>query len=1445
MNPQHFQNMGVGSGMPMQINPAFNMTPQMGGHMGGQPMPMQGMGQQNAGHPQIQKHIFTTLQSQGPFSGWQATVNPNERAAQVKLLVDSLRLVRPPVELPRALEVALQFERKCFSQSGSKDEYWRECSEKLGKIRDQRAQQMNQAAANNMQGMQGMQMNQNFPMQMGQNMENMGQQNMAPNMGMPNMQRMQQLQQQQMLAQRNMNMPNPAQMMPNQPLLQGQQNPQQNAQSKPNDLTLEDNKAINARAAELAKSTPKDKMRMIIDQMNPQIRANLGARKIDPVLYYFRAMATKEYKQQKAMEGGNQMQNNMDQMSNQNQPMNQTVQGNQTGFVNEMGRYQGLQAEGLRSQEEGQMVVPASNNNSAVPDHMRMTQHMLANSQRMGQQNPGVNQGYLEQQRRLQQQQQVNKMQQAARLQAQENARAQAAGMPPNQIQNPPQAGTPLPTINRPVNLNGQGVSPQPGSRPPSRTPVMNQQGQMQGQAMNMQEAQNRERALASYSVQIQNILRQKPTNQWKATLEAIQQSSAMQRSASQQPQSMQRQPSAQVQNGAFLGGANIGTPMQQSLSAGAMSGQNEVKQPGMSQNQSQVNPDILRQRQAAIQQQQQRMQAEQAGNPASQPQQPQQLNPAQMDLMDSQPVPPTVLAGVRQHTQLPVEIKTWLNLKQWAMNSPITTMPMPRLMQFQASHFAFLMRSRQQAQQRAQLTPQQQQVPPQGQIQNVPGQVPFQNQQQVPVPSDQDIQRLRAKNPRLREMSDEQIRQALMNRQRQQLQQAIQAQTAQRAGIQPGATTPAQQQQKPPPQPQPQSQKPQPQPTTRPPSQASAQSKPQQASIEKGIKRPNEGIKTEAPALGPKPILQPPNQRQMTREQFNALPADKKAAYMKAQHVSRLMNLGKQVASTAPKWQPTQLNQAARQRLLGKLGEAATKNMLSRFDQLLLAFWEMRQDEAEIRGLILNKLQMFAQFEPTSIQNRTWVPLQNFSITFERADEILKDLAVRFQQMTAGLARQQQPAQLTPENLSRLQEQEDRKKSVKSGKDVPPAPTSAQPPFQFGDRGQGAPKYGGTALKQEDLKLDPKRRKKNPPAGQTPASQLSATPSASSPPVTKPQVPAPTFRCMVPNCDRSKQGFPNQAELDHHTNAVHKIDTEPVTDPLAFLDASLRDAFNLDENFKQIKKATSKAPPMEKTLSKTGSAVLKGGSKPATPTPMAKIPSQSGRHLSGQFNKDDAGLRAQADDWEHTKITLEELNNIFGDMEWEEAVPAAALELQDKFLAQYAQSDEWQQLLRQPTDTLTDTPEKSTSSTDPANKEPEATTEDAKKDDLIVDLSIEGLDLSSLEELENVSDSAPNGDTAMGEAGSPFELLDKPALTAEQQFLLDNDIDYTRPGALNAGQKRLMDFIVEPLVVGKPPLDDVPWEEIDWDAEEKQRQEDVRLGTPGAWNGKGFNRFP
>ena len=107
--------------------------------------PQLDMGQQmEVEHPQIQQHFIACIQSLGLIGGWQEKVTIPERARQVRQLIDSLVLLRPFVQIVRAIEVALLFERGVFSQSISKEDYLQECAKKLARIRDQATSQSSQ-----------------------------------------------------------------------------------------------------------------------------------------------------------------------------------------------------------------------------------------------------------------------------------------------------------------------------------------------------------------------------------------------------------------------------------------------------------------------------------------------------------------------------------------------------------------------------------------------------------------------------------------------------------------------------------------------------------------------------------------------------------------------------------------------------------------------------------------------------------------------------------------------------------------------------------------------------------------------------------------------------------------------------------------------------------------------------------------------------------------------------------------------------------------------------------------------------------------------------------------------------------------------------------------------------------------------------------------------------
>ena len=61
-------------------------------------------------------------------------------------------------------------------------------------------------------------------------------------------------------------------------------------------LTPEDNRVINLRAAEMASTTQRGEMKAIVSKMSPAFCDNLRARGVEPIIYYFRMLATKEFR---------------------------------------------------------------------------------------------------------------------------------------------------------------------------------------------------------------------------------------------------------------------------------------------------------------------------------------------------------------------------------------------------------------------------------------------------------------------------------------------------------------------------------------------------------------------------------------------------------------------------------------------------------------------------------------------------------------------------------------------------------------------------------------------------------------------------------------------------------------------------------------------------------------------------------------------------------------------------------------------------------------------------------------------------------------------------------------------------------------------------------------------------------------------------------------------
>lgn len=92
----------------------------------------------------IYQNLQVSTQQDGPFTGWQAGVTHQDRAAQIKILFDSLRMLGP-ADTKRSLDIALAFERQQFTKSPSVDAYKQSIHDKLAGIRDQRQQAANNA----------------------------------------------------------------------------------------------------------------------------------------------------------------------------------------------------------------------------------------------------------------------------------------------------------------------------------------------------------------------------------------------------------------------------------------------------------------------------------------------------------------------------------------------------------------------------------------------------------------------------------------------------------------------------------------------------------------------------------------------------------------------------------------------------------------------------------------------------------------------------------------------------------------------------------------------------------------------------------------------------------------------------------------------------------------------------------------------------------------------------------------------------------------------------------------------------------------------------------------------------------------------------------------------------------------------------------------------------
>jgi hypothetical protein len=197
----------------------------------------------------------------------------------------------------------------------------------------------------------------------------------------------------------------------------------------------------------------------------------------------------------------------------------------------------------------------------------------------------------------------------------------------------------------------------------------------------------------------------------------------------------------------------------------------------------------------------------------------------------------------------------------------------------------------------------------------------------------------------------------------------------------------------------------------------------------------------------------------------------------------------------------------------------------------------------------------------------------------------MVKDLSDRFptmkkpdvaqaQSAISSQTQQSTAAPTVPLNAANLQQQQQQlnklhQRSGSRSSHTPAAPTSSQPPFQFGGASSplgpnGVPQYApkAAAIKQEDLHIPARKKQRLPaptnnstPVQNIPASNASPQVNKSLPPEAKRQPipdsrPKPSLCCAETDCDRHQVTFETEEELKAHTEHEH---IRPLQDPAKY----------------------------------------------------------------------------------------------------------------------------------------------------------------------------------------------------------------------------------------------------------------------------------------------------
>ena len=1063
-----------------------------------------------------------------PFSrAHRSLTEPGRNSALLTLWlprITSLRLIQPRIDIQAAAQAALSFEHKAFVKANEKvrpvasislppfpsplpsnlhsnfgmiffflqSDYDRECNEKLTHIRDTRQRQA--AVALNMMPQAGGMPNQMqgaFPQQMNRAMQSSpipGQPQMAMGMGDPNQQvAMQQRQQQQ------------SAMMQQQQQQRAQQRPT-NPGTLPDDLSTLSPQELEhvSRLAQqmLTKTSPEDmeKIKMNLSNMSPEQRQYLARKNMDPMTYFFRSQALTSLRRHRrsrmemgrvntpmdpngAMMGDPALNQRQIYQNMMNLQRNSGFSGNlgqgidSNSFIGNVENIQGQQADGLRSQEAGQLVVPASSsqmNQQPFPNQPNMfPQQMGQNGQNMNGQgmNPQLfnQQNFQNSSNGPQGNMQFQTQQSQAQVHAQAQARAQAAaaqkaslalsGQANAQSQGLMNQTSPqMPMLNQPMapgqmspaqvaNQNRASSIPNMGQNPAGVQGQPNMQGRPQippnlPPAVQEQLAQMSNEQLHAFFM-----------NQRRAAIQ-----NGMARNGSQQPGSIQ-QPGARPGQGQAGFNAQMGNNPAMRNAMNMPQGIN----PNASNQQQQMTPQQRAQQQR--QQELYKLQLLRQNNGL-------EMTADQVKEMDRAAFPPSIINHNQNPAQVPKHIKTWGQLKQWVAANPQASngVDLSKLMTLQKLHFGQIVASRA-------ADPNRQGMPqpmagPQGQMANNPN-FPNGQQQMAGMPplrpiTANDVRMARQKiGQGANNFNDDQIREILQNRQKQILMQATRNRQA-AAGMQPGG----QQNQPMPPQP---PVAPQNVPQAKPPAAqqppAAAEQQPpaakaqtnggaaknakaanKQASKNNKVKmedtaEPRASATPQHPQPAAAPTATPPTARQglpLTQEQLAALTPQQRMQvedrmrkqqqqFLRGPILSRaaaeenwnknippqIKEVLNEITTAAPPSKTLPIPPESKAKMAQLLMDSL--DILSRLDVLVVhGFGKMAGQERNVRNLLAMRVQIMRQFKNT----QEWVPNDDFSITQDYLTgailfirKLFQLMIIRFNQQRSNPAQPPAPA--------------------------------------------------------------------------------------------------------------------------------------------------------------------------------------------------------------------------------------------------------------------------------------------------------------------------------------------------------------------------------------------------------------------------------------------------